>query len=74
MTEKIRVVTQHGNWFDMDVPSQDFNFHVFVGNIRSAGYLLTDKMYTPHPWITSIFIYDTDAPPPDLRPQGTSLQ
>ena len=62
MTQKIRVVTSYGGWFDMDEPP-NFNLVNYVSSIRAAGYALNDKLYVPHEHIVTIFTFDTDVPP-----------
>lgn len=62
MTQKIRVVTSYGGWFDMEEPP-DFSLPQYVQSIRAAGYALNDKLYVPHEHIVTIYTFDSDAPP-----------
>jgi hypothetical protein len=63
MTQKIRVVTSYGGWFDMDKPP-DFQLPQYVQSIRAAGYMLNDMLYVPHEHVVTIFTFDSEAPPP----------
>ena len=65
MTDKIRVVTRDGNFFDMDKPD-DFNMPTYVSSVRASGCILNMGLYVPHDFIGVIFTYNTDAPPATL--------
>lgn len=80
MTQKIRVITSFGGWFDMDAPPS-FHLPTYVQSIRAAGYALNDTIYVPHEHVISIFVFDPDADPkmptpagPPMPPHGSVLQ
>lgn len=72
MTQKIRVITSFGGWFDMDKPP-DFSLPVYVQAIRAAGYSLNDTIYVPHEHVVSIFVFDPDADPKMPTPGGMRM-
>lgn len=72
MTQKIRVITSFGGWFDMDKPP-DFNLPTYVQSIRAAGYALNDTMYVPHEHVITIFVFDPEAEPKMPTPAGTPM-
>ena len=75
MTQKIRVVTSYGGWFDMDEPPA-FDLPAYVQAVRAAGYALNKTMYVPHEHIVTIFTFDTnnmpEQPVPGSAPLGPS--
>ena len=73
MTQKIRVVTRDGNFFDMDQP-EAFNMMGYVTNIRANGCIVNNQIYVPHDFIGCIFTYDTETPPATMvRPPHSSV-
>lgn len=72
MTQKIRVITSFGGWFDMDAPVT-FDLPQYVQAIRAAGYSLNNTIYVPHEHIVSIFVFDPDAEPKMPTPAGTPM-
>jgi hypothetical protein len=74
MTQKIRLVTRDGNFFDMDQP-EDFNMLQFVRSLRAEGCFVNSQCYVPHEFIGCVFTFNTDAPPATMiKPIGTVMQ
>jgi hypothetical protein len=78
VTQKIRVITSFGGWFDMDKPP-DFSLPTYIQHIRAAGYMLNETMYVPHDQLVSVFVFDTDNMPQvpqgvPMPPHGGTLQ
>jgi hypothetical protein len=74
MTQKIRVVTRDGNFFDMDKPD-NWTLPGYVSSVRATGCILNEQIYVPHDFISCIFTFDTDAPPATMsKPVGTTMQ